>query len=70
MVLKHNQARLTTRCSGAREAQFTGFLLSPFARPLNGSVRSSWRDRGEAKCHRCGIEEEADVEESAKENEA
>ena len=31
--------RPTTRCSGAREAQFSSIPVRPFARPLNGSVR-------------------------------
>jgi hypothetical protein len=36
---RHRWHRRTTRCSGAREAQFSSFLVVPFARPLNGSVR-------------------------------
>ena len=31
--------RLTTRSSGAREAQFLKIIVRPFARPLNVSVR-------------------------------
>jgi hypothetical protein len=41
----------------------------PFAAPLNGSVRPSWRDRGKAECRRLRVEEEAGVESLAKENE-
>jgi hypothetical protein len=45
-------------------------LEMPFTAPLNGGVRLSRSDRGEAECRRWRVEEEADVEESAKENEA
>ena len=46
--LNTSQPRLTTRCSGAREAQFVWLLVRPFARPLNALL-----DSASALLHKC-----------------